>query len=85
MIRKKQMIAETFNEYFLSVSENRKEISKQNNISPHKFPNITPNYYLSQTFLKPFPSMKLNSLSTKEVEKIIKSLKSMNPSGYDGV
>jgi hypothetical protein len=69
------MIAETFNEYFLSAAENRKEICKQNNINP-KFPKITPNYYLSQTFLNLFSSMKLNSLLTKEVEKIIKSLKS---------
>jgi hypothetical protein len=74
------MIAETFNEYFLSVAENRKEISKQNNINPSKFPKITPNYYLSQTFFNPSPSMKFNSLSTKEVEKIIKSLKSKNSS-----
>jgi hypothetical protein len=79
------MIAETFNEYFLSVAENRKEISKQNNINPRKFPKFTPNHYLSETFLNPFPNMKLNSISTKEVEKIIKSLKSKNSSGYDGV
>jgi hypothetical protein len=56
------MIAETFNEYFLSVAENKKEISKQNNINSCKFPKITPNYYLSQTFFNPFPSMKLDSL-----------------------
>jgi hypothetical protein len=53
-LEKKRTIAETFNEYFLSVPENRKEISKQNNISPSKFPKITPNYYLLQTFLTPF-------------------------------
>jgi hypothetical protein len=74
------MIAETFNEYFLSVAEYRKEISKQNNINPRKFPKITPNYYLSQKiFLNPFPSMKLNSFTTKEVEKIIKLLSQRTP------
>jgi hypothetical protein len=61
---KKQMIAETFNEYFLSVAKNRKEVRKQNNINPSTFPKITPNYYLLQTFLNPFPSMEFNSLST---------------------
>jgi hypothetical protein len=33
-IRKKQMIPETFNKYFLSVAENIKEITEQKNINP---------------------------------------------------
>jgi hypothetical protein len=63
------MLAETFNEYFLSVAKNRKEISKQNNINPSKFPKITPNYYLLQTFLKPFPGMKFILYQPKKLKK----------------
>jgi hypothetical protein len=47
--------------------------------------NTTPIYFLTQSFKHPFPNIKLKSVSTKEVEKIIKLLKPKNSSGYDGI
>jgi hypothetical protein len=41
--------------------------------------------YLLQSFTTPFPNMNLKFVSAKEVEKIIKSLKTKNSSGYDGI
>ena len=38
-----------------------------------------------KTFRNPFPHIKLKSLSTKEVENIIKSLKAKNSYGYDEI
>jgi hypothetical protein len=84
-IKNKQKIAETFNNYFLSATKNRKGSSKQsyNNIkNPLK---ATPIYYLNQIFSNPLRNMKIKSLSTKEVENIIKSLQLKNSSGYDGI
>ena len=37
--------------------------------------------YLSQTFTIPFPKIKFNYTSTKDIEKIIKSLKSKKTNG----
>jgi hypothetical protein len=38
-----------------------------------------------QTFTNPFPNIKIKSLSTKEVENIVKSLNSKNSYGYDEI
>jgi hypothetical protein len=38
-----------------------------------------------QSFKNPFPNINLNSILTKEIENIIKSLKPKNSSGYDGI
>jgi hypothetical protein len=84
-IKNKQTIVETFNSYFLSVTKNRKETSKQSNNNIRNPLKITLIYYLKKTFPNPFPNMKIKSLSTKEVENIIKSLKLKNSSGYDGI
>jgi hypothetical protein len=67
------MIAETFNKYFLSVAENSNIKNKHNTNTSHS-PNTTPTQYLLQAFINPFPNIKLNFLSTKEVENIIKAL-----------
>jgi hypothetical protein len=70
---------------FYQSQKNWRGTSKQskNNIrNPLK---VTPIYYLNKIFSNPFPNMKIKSLSTKEVENIIKSLKLKNSSGYDGI
>jgi hypothetical protein len=59
----------------LSVAGNRNGTSKQSNNIRNPL-NTTPICYLSQAISNPFPNMKIKSLSTKEVENIIKSLKS---------
>jgi len=41
-----------------------------------------PIYYLYQAFKEPFPSIKFQSTSTAEIEKIIESLKAKDCHGY---
>jgi hypothetical protein len=38
-----------------------------------------------QSFKNPFPNINLKTVSTKEIENIIKSLKIKNSFGYDGI
>ena len=38
-----------------------------------------------QSFKNPFPNINLKSISTKEIENVIKSLKPKNSSGCDGI
>ena len=57
---------------------------KQNAPSSQNLDNATCLPYLTQTFKHPFPSLNLRSVSTKEIEEIIKFLKP-NSSGYDGI
>jgi len=38
-----------------------------------------------QSFKNTFPNINLKSISTKEVENVIKSLKPKNSPGYDGI
>jgi Notch-like protein len=85
LIRNKQVIADTFNKYFLTVAENRNAKSKQNNSNTRNSPNTTPIHCLLETFSDPFPNIKFKSLSSKEVENIIKSLKLNNSYGYDEI
>jgi hypothetical protein len=84
-LKNKQVIADTLNKYFLSVAENWNAKSKQYNSNTRNSPNTTPIHYLLQTFSDPYPNIKLKSLSTKEVENIIKSLKLKNSYGYDEI
>jgi hypothetical protein len=41
--------------------------------------------YLSQAFPTPFPEIKFNPSSAKEIENLIKSLKPKNSNGYDNI
>jgi hypothetical protein len=41
--------------------------------------------FMNQAFITPFPNMEHTYVTTKEIENIIKSLKSKNTSGYDGI
>jgi hypothetical protein len=84
-IKENHVIAETFNKYFLSVAENSNVKNKQNNTNTSLSPNATPTQYLLQAFMNPFPNIKLNSLSTKKVGNIIKSLKLKNSYRYDEI
>jgi hypothetical protein len=47
--------------------------------------NKNPTYYLSQISHNPFPNITFNNTSTKEIEKIIKSVRIKNSHGYDGI
>jgi hypothetical protein len=84
-MREMQAIAEIFNNYFLFVAENKIVNNKQNNTNINNLTGITPIQYLLETFKIPFPNIKLKSLSTQEMENIIKSLKPKNSYGYDEI
>jgi hypothetical protein len=47
--------------------------------------NKNPMYYLSKTPQNPFPNIKFNKTSTKETERIIKSIRVKNLHGYVGI
>ena len=79
----RQEIANAFNKYFLTIAKGIN--TKQNELGSHNVENTTPLHYLTQSFKNPFPNINLKSISTKEIENIIKSLKPKNSSGYDGI
>jgi exonuclease III len=82
-ISDRQEIANAFNKYFLTVAGNIN--MKQNAPRSQILDNNTPIQFLTQLFKHPFPNMKLKTVSTKEIEKIIKSLKPKNSTGYDEI
>jgi hypothetical protein len=47
--------------------------------------NKNPMYYLSKLSNNPFPNIKFNNTSTKEIERIIKLIRVKNSRGYDGI
>jgi hypothetical protein len=47
--------------------------------------NKIPTYYLSKISQNPLLHIKFNSTSTKETERIIKSIRMKNFHGYDGI
>ena len=83
IIRDRQEIANVLNKYFSTVAKNINK--KQNTPSYQNSDNTTHLHYLTQSFKNPFPKVKLKSISTKEIENIIKLLKPKNSSGYEGI
>jgi hypothetical protein len=65
---------------FLSIAKNIN--TKLNDFKPYKQHNTTLRHYLLQSFKTPFPNINLQFLSSREVENIIKSLKTKNSAGY---
>jgi hypothetical protein len=71
-----QTIPDFFNNYFLSITgKNHSAFNKNNNSVD----------YLCLTCNKPFPNIKYQYTSTKEIKKIISSLKSRSSHGYDEI
>jgi len=83
LINDGQKMANEFSEYFSSIARNI--TTKLNKHSPDKSDNMTPSHYLLQSFQNSFPNFTLKIVSTNEIKNIIKSLKSKNSSGYDGI
>jgi hypothetical protein len=50
-----------------------------------KSDNKNPAYYLYKISHNPFPNIKFNNISTKGIERIIKSIRVKNLHGYDGI
>ena len=75
-ITDQQTIAETCNEYFIVIAENVERQSKNNNNINYDNDNIDSHtHFMEQAFTKPYPSVKRKCTTTKETERIIKSLK----------
>jgi len=77
-----QIIAETFNKYFVSVAQNiHGNKHNVNALSNHE----SPISYLCRAFNQPFPTTNLKCVSSKETEDITKSLKIKNSHEYDEI
>jgi hypothetical protein len=73
-----------FTNYFLTTAEKiTYNICNNTKINTNNIKN--PIHYLTQTFQNPFPKIKFNYTSAKEIEKIINSLPSKNSHGYDEI
>jgi hypothetical protein len=76
-----QLRADSFQNYFRSTADkitfnitNNEDIEDNNCID-----------YLYRVFNNPFPNITFDRTTTREIEKIMKSLKCKNSSGYDGI
>ena len=74
-ITDQQTVAETFNDYFVAIAENVQKQSDNNLINDDNNSMVNPTHFMEQAFNKPYPSMQSKYTSTKETERIIKSLK----------
>jgi hypothetical protein len=81
-ISDRQKITNSLNKYFLTTA---KSVNTQNELISHNLDNTTSLHYLTQSFKNSFQNINLKSISTKEIENIIKSLKPKNSTGYDGI
>jgi hypothetical protein len=84
-ITDQQTIAETFNEYSVAIAENAKRQSKNNLINDDNSSIDIHTYFMEQAFNKPYPSMECKCTRTKDIEQIIKSLKTKNSYGYNEI
>lgn len=83
MIDNHQVISDTFNNYFLSVTD--KITSKINDDNSMGINSKSPFGYLFQIHENPFPEMKTDPTSIKKFKKIIKSPKYKNSYGCDEI
>jgi len=70
-----QIIANSFNNYFLSTIGNHTPVAKSKN----------PIHYLYQAFREPFPTIKYQNTPTAEIGKIIESLKAEDSHRYNEI
>jgi hypothetical protein len=82
LITNQQLMANSFNDYFLSVAD-----KITNNIKNDKtlFSCNHPIHCLHKNFKLPCSNVKIKYTTPKEIEKIIKSLKTKISHGYDGI
>jgi hypothetical protein len=84
LANKHQNSPDTFNYYFLSIANKITcDIRYKNSKDGKNYKN--PTHYLANLFHKPFPDIQFNNTSTKEIAKIIKSLKLNKSSGYEEI
>jgi hypothetical protein len=77
-----QSIAETFNEYYVTIAENIRKQTRYTHI--HVNNNDVDNHtqFINHAFDNPFPNMENKYSTIKEIEQIINSLKTKNSFGY---
>jgi hypothetical protein len=75
---------DTLNDQFLSAAEKIMQSSKHSDTEDTS-DNKNPTYYLSKIPHNPFPNIKCNNTSTKEIERMLKSITVKNSHGYDGI
>ena len=80
LIQNQQTIASFFNNYFLTVAEKLMETNHIDKINQKQ--NEETLHYILRNCKHSYPNIKYRYTSTKEVEKIIKSLKTKNAQGY---
>jgi hypothetical protein len=77
-----QIIAETFDNYFVSVAQN----IHVNNHNVNALPTYeTPVSYISRAFTQLFPTTNFKCVTSKEIENITKSLKTKYSHGCDEI
>ena len=82
VIQNTQIIANTFNSYYLSVAEHiTKEINTSNSVGGNQNP-VT---YLQNMLHQSFLLCEFKHVSPKEIENVAKSLKAKNSHGYDEI
>jgi len=84
-ITDQQTIAETFNEYFVAFVENVTRQSKSNITNDDNSNIDSHTQFMEQVFTKPYPSMECKCVTTKEIERIIKSPKTKNSYLYNKI
>jgi hypothetical protein len=82
----RQVIANTFNTYFVAVAQHIQHIHTENSKNSNSVAsdNNPPNY-LYNAFKQPIPAIKLIFVSSKEIEDIVRSFKTKDSHGYDGI
>ena len=80
-----QTIYETSSEYFVAIAENVKRQSENNLINDGNDNMDNHTLFKEKAFNKSYPSMECKCTTTKEIEQIIKSLKTKNSCGYDEI
>jgi hypothetical protein len=75
---------DSFNDHFLSIAERIMQSIRHSDTASTST-NKNPMYYMSKIFHNPFPNIKFNNTSTKEIERIINTIKVKNSHGYDEI
>jgi hypothetical protein len=86
-VNKQKNIADAFNNYFLTVAHHitKNNISNITDNTTIDINNDTVMHFMSQAFTTKYPYMSTKPTMTKEIENIIKALKSQNSRGYDEI
>jgi hypothetical protein len=82
LISNQKEIADTFNRYFITIAES---ILVNNYDNKFRTNIVNPTTYLRDIFNCPFNKMTWKYTNTHEMDKIIKSLKTKDSSGYDKI